>query len=62
MRGAPIFASYTGRAIAGWQNASQSEQNARGSQSTRERVALKIRSEGEREHVARSTWHVAGLS
>jgi hypothetical protein len=49
MRGAPIFASYTGRAIAGWQNASQSEQNARGSQSTRERVALKIRSEGERE-------------
>jgi hypothetical protein len=62
MRGAPIFASYTGRAIAGWQNASQSEQNARGSQSTRERVALKIRSEGKREHVARSTRHVAGLS
>jgi hypothetical protein len=62
MKGALIFASYTERAIAGWQNASQSEQNARGPKSARERVALKIRSEGEREHVARSTRHVAGES
>ena len=61
MKGVLIFASSTGRAVAGWQNASQSEQNARGPQSKRERVALKIRCEGEREHVARLTRHVAGL-
>ena len=60
--GAFILVSNTERAAAGWQNASQSEQNARGTQSTREQVVLKIRSEGEREHVARSTRHVAGLS
>ena len=62
MKGAFIFASETERAVAGWHNASQSEQNARGPQWTRERVVLKIRSEGEREHVARSTRHDAGLS
>jgi hypothetical protein len=62
MKRALIFASDTERAVAGWQNASQSEQNARGPRSPRERVALKIRSEGEREHVARSIRHVAGLS
>jgi hypothetical protein len=62
MKRAFIFASNTERAVAGWQNASQSEQNARGPQSMRERVVLKIRSQGEREHVARSTRHVAGLS
>ena len=61
MKGALIFASNAERALAGWQNAN-SEQNARGPQSKHERVALKIRSEGEREHVARSTRHVAGLS
>jgi hypothetical protein len=60
MKGAFIFASNIERAVAGWQNASQSEQNARGPQSMRERVVLKIRSQGEREHVARSTRHVAG--
>jgi len=62
MKGALIFASNAERALAGWQNANQSEQNARGPQSKHERVALKIRSEGEREHVARSTRHFAGLS
>jgi hypothetical protein len=62
MKGAFIFASNTERAVAGWQNASQSEQNARGPQATHERFVLKIRSEGEREHIARSTRHVAGLS
>jgi hypothetical protein len=62
MKGAFIFASNTEREVAGWQNASQSEQNARGPQSVSERVVLKIRSEAEREHVARSTRHVAGLS
>jgi hypothetical protein len=56
-----MFASNAERAVAGWQNASQSEQNARGPQWTCEPVALKIRSEGEREHVARSTRHFAGL-
>jgi hypothetical protein len=61
MKGAFIFPSNIERAVAGWQNASQSEQNARGPQSMSERVVLKIRSEGEREHVARSTRHVAGL-
>jgi hypothetical protein len=62
MKGAFIFASNTECAVAGWQNARQSEQNARGPRSARERVVLKMRSEGEREHVARSTRHVAGLS
>jgi len=62
MKGALIFASNAERALAGWQNANQSEQNSRGPQSKHERVALKIRSEGEREHVARSAWHIAGLS
>jgi hypothetical protein len=62
MKGAFTFASNTERSVAGWQNASQSEQNARAPQSTRERVVPKIRTEGEREHVARSTRHVAGLS
>jgi len=62
MKGVFILASNTEPAVAGWQNASQNEQNARGPQSTRERVVLKIRSEGEREHVARPTRHVAGLS
>jgi len=50
-----------GRAFASWQHASQSEQNARGPQSKRERVALKFRSLEEREHVARLSRHVAGL-
>ena len=61
MKGALIFASNIEREVAGWQNTSQNEQNARGPQLTRQRVALKIRSEGEREHVARSTRHFAGL-
>lgn len=55
MKGVFILGSNTVCAVAGWQN-------ARGTQSTRERGALKNRSEGEREHVARSTRHVAGLS
>lgn len=62
MKGVFILGSNTVCAVAGWQNASQGEQNARGPQSTRERGALKNRSEGEREHSARSTRHVAGLS
>jgi hypothetical protein len=51
-----------GCAVASWQHASQSEQNARGPRWIRERAALKIRREGEREHVARLTRHTAGLS
>jgi hypothetical protein len=50
------------QSVAGWQHASQGKTNARGPQFTRERFPLKIRSEGEREHVARLTRHVAGLS
>ena len=62
MKGTFIFTSNSKRAVAGWQNASHSEQNARGPQSTRKQVALKFEVEGEREHVARSTRHVAGSS
>ena len=48
------------RAVSGWQHASQGEQNARGPRWIRERIALKFRSVGEREHVARFSRHVAG--
>jgi hypothetical protein len=56
-----MFASSTEGRVTGWQIASESEQNVRRPQSTRDRVALKIRREGEREHVARSTRQHAGL-
>jgi hypothetical protein len=50
------------RRVTGWQHASQSEQNARAPETFPEQHAWKTRDEGEREHVARPSRHVAGLS
>jgi hypothetical protein len=50
------------QSVAGWQQTTPGKKKAPRPPITRERFPLKIRSEGEREHVARLTRHVAGLS
>jgi len=47
--------------VAGWQHASQSEQNARAPQSMREQLVSNGQPEGERDHVGRPNRHFAGL-
>jgi hypothetical protein len=61
VKGRVVSKSKIERLLAGWQHASQSEQNARDPQSMRDQPATKEQSEGEREHVARPSRHVAGL-